>query len=144
MNKKNGFTLGFLNSLSYCLWNRKIKKSREGFEQKIAQSTRTIKDFVDYIKYERSLLGIIKERMKQNNIAVTSDHALIQIVSDHMKELYTQALSIFTQNIRFWDEYIKFLQTFKNKEDISSAFDRMLVVCSSLNVIFVPNFCEKK
>lgn len=83
---------------------------------------------MDYIKYERSLLGIIKERMKQNDIAVTPDHPLITCVSDHMKELYTKALSIFTQNIRFWDEYIKFLQSFKNKEDISSAFDRMLEV----------------
>lgn len=88
---------------------------------------------MDYIKYERSLLGIIKERMKQNNITVSSDHPLITIVSDHMKELYTQALSIFTQNIRFWDEYIKFLQSFKNKEDISSAFDRMLEVCLRWN-----------
>lgn len=67
--------------------------------------------------------------MKQNSITMTPDLALIAIISDHMKELYTQALSIFTQNIRFWDEYIKFLQTFKNKDDISSAFDRMLEVC---------------
>lgn len=73
-------------------------------------------------------MGTIKERMKQNNIA--TDHAIVKVIADRMKQLYGLALSKFTQNIRFWDEYIKFLQSFKYTKDISSAFDRMLKVCS--------------
>lgn len=72
-------------------------------------------------------MGTIKERMKQNNVA--ADHAISTVIADRMKQLYSQALSKFTQNIRFWDEYIKFLQTFKYTKDISSTFDRMLQVC---------------
>lgn len=82
---------------------------------------------MEYIKYERKLLGTIKERMKQNKVA--ADHAILTVIADRMKQLYSQALSKFTQNIRFWDEYIKFLQTFKYTKDISSTFDRMLQVC---------------
>lgn len=108
-------------------FNRKIKKSREGYEFKISQSTRTIKDYVDYIKYERKLMGTIKEKLKQNNFP--SDHAIVTVIADRMKELYSEALSKFSQNLRFWDEYIKFLQAFKYTKDISSTFDRMLQVC---------------
>lgn len=72
-------------------------------------------------------MGTIKERMKQNKVA--PDHAILTVITDRMKQLYSQALSKFTQNIRFWDEYIKFLQTFKYTKDISSTFDRMLQVC---------------
>lgn len=45
-----------------------------------------------------------------------------------MKQLYAQALSKFPQDIRFWDEYVKFLQTFRFGNDISATFDRMLQV----------------
>lgn len=72
-------------------------------------------------------MGTIKERLKQNSVAV--DHAILKVIADRMKQLYGLALSRFTQNIRFWDEYIKFLQTFKYTKDISSTFDRMLQVC---------------
>lgn len=72
-------------------------------------------------------MGTIKERMKQNN--VPAEHTIVTVIGDRMKQLYSQALSKFTQNLRFWDEYIKFLQSFKYTKDISSTFDRMLQVC---------------
>lgn len=103
-----------------------MKKTRENFEYKISQPSRVIKDFVEYIKYERSLMATIRERIKVNKI--TTNHSILSLIADRMKQLYAQALSKFTQNIRFWDEYIKFLQNFKYTKDISTTFDRMLQV----------------
>lgn len=93
----------------------------------MSHSTRVIKDYVEYIKYERGLMGTAKERIK--NQKITTSNSILMQIADRMKKLYTLALSKFTQNIRFWDEYIKFLQTFKYTKDISSTFDRMLQVC---------------
>lgn len=94
----------------------------------MSQQTRTIKDYVEYIKYERSLMGAAREKIKQQK--VTANNTILMQIADRMKTLYTQALSKFTNNIRFWDEYIKFLQTFKYTKDISSTFDRILQVWS--------------
>lgn len=107
-------------------FHRKIKKTRENFDYKLSQPSRGIKDYVEYIKYERGLMGTTKERIKQHK--VTTNHSILLQIADRMKKLYANALSKFTNNIRFWDEYIKFLQTFKYTKDISAAFDRMLQV----------------
>lgn len=109
--------------------NRKIKKTRENFEYKLAQPTRGIKDYVEYIKHERGLIATTNQRILSQN--VTTDHSLLTQIADRMKKLYTQALSKFTQSVRFWDEYIKFLQSFKYTKDISSTYDRMLQVCGN-------------
>ncbi|XP_031619899.1 uncharacterized protein LOC116338639 [Contarinia nasturtii] len=101
-----------------------IKEKRENFENKISQPSRVIKDYVEYIKYERSLIATTKERIKQQKITMT--HSILLQIADRMKKLYAEALSKFPNNIRFWNEYIKFLQTFKYTKDISSTFERML------------------
>lgn len=103
-----------------------MKKARENFEYRVTQPSREIKDFLEYIKYERSLISLTKERTKLNKI--TTNHTIIILIANRMKQLYAQALSKFPQNTRFWDEYIKFLQQFKFQGDISSTFDRMLQV----------------
>lgn len=105
---------------------RKIKKTREGFEYRIAQPSREIKDYLEYIKYERSLISLTKERIKLQK--VNANNTIAKLIGNRMKQLYTQALSKFPEDTRFWDEYIKFLQTFKFTADISSTFDRMLQV----------------
>lgn len=103
-----------------------MKKSRENFEYRITQPSREIKDFVEYIKYERNIISITKERTKL--VKNTPNHTIITLIANRMKQLYAQALSKFPQNTRFWDEYIKFLQQFKFHSDISTTFDRMLQV----------------
>lgn len=121
---------------------RKMMKARENFEYRVAQPSRELKDFLEYIKYERSLISLTKERTKSHNITV--NHTIITLIANRMKQLYAQALSKFPQNTRFWDEYIKFLQQFKFQSDISATFDRMLQVNKCLDafiiVYFVKNF----
>lgn len=108
--------------------NRKIQKSREEFEKKVSLPSAGIKDFVEYIKYDRALMATIKERIKKRNITATNN-TILTIFADRMKLLYAQALIKYSQNVRFWNEYIKFLQTFKYTKDISSTFEQMLKVC---------------
>lgn len=105
---------------------RKMKKARENFEYRITQPSRDIKDFVEYIKYERSVIGLTKQRTKIQK--PSENHTICTLIAKRMKQLYAQALSKFPHNVRFWDEYIKFLQQFKFHKDISATFDRMLQV----------------
>lgn len=105
---------------------RKMKKARENFEYRCAQPSRDIKDFVEYIKYERSIIGLTKQRSKLYKL--TQNHTIATLIAGRMKKLYTEALSKFPHNIRFWDEYIKFLQHFKFTKDIPATFDHMLQV----------------
>lgn len=104
----------------------KMKKARENFEYRVTQPSRDIKDFVEYIKYERSVIGLTKQRTKIQK--PNENHTICTLIAKRMKQLYAQALSKFPHNLRFWDEYIKFLQQFKFSKDISSTFDRMLQV----------------
>lgn len=103
-----------------------MKKARENFEYRVIQPSRKINDFVEYIKYERSVIGITKQRTKQNKS--NKNHTIVTLISNRMKQLYEQALSKFPSKVRFWDEYVKFLQQFKFTKDIPSTFDRMLQV----------------
>lgn len=106
--------------------NRKIKKTREDFELKLSLPSSGIKDYVEFIKYERLLMAKTKERFKQ--LKITTNLIILTQIADRMKTIYKEALSKFTNNIRFWHEYIKFLQTLKYTNDISSTFDQMLQV----------------
>lgn len=108
---------------------RKIKKARENFEYRTTQPSRDIKDFVEYIKYERNLIALTKKRTKDRKPPGT--HNICTLIASRMKQLYAQALSKFPHNLRFWDEYIKFLQQFKFNSDVSATFDRMLQVNSA-------------
>lgn len=103
-----------------------MKKARENFEYRCAQPSRDIKDFVEYIKYERSIIGLTKQRSKLYKL--TQNHNIATLIAGRMKQLYASALSKFPHNIRFWDEYIKFLQQFKFTKDIPATFDNMLQV----------------
>lgn len=111
-----------------------MKKSRENFEYRIAQSSRNLKDFVDFIKYERSVFGLTKQRTKLQKLA--KNHTISSLITNRMKNLYVQALSKFPHNLLFWDEYIRFLHQFKFIEDISSTLDQMLQV-GFLKFIFI-------
>lgn len=103
-----------------------MKRAREKFEYRLLQPSKDIKDFVEYIKYERNLIALTNKRTKERKPAGTNN--VCSLISNHMKQLYDQALSRFSHNLRFWDEYIKFLQQFKYNQDISATFDRMLQV----------------
>lgn len=121
----------FSNFSTNSLWfphshARKIKKKREELEYSINHPSRELKDYVAYIKYERSLITLTKERSR---IAKNSqNHTIVPSIAKRMKYIYTEAISRFPQSIRFWDEFVKFLQLSRFTTDVSPAYDRMLQV----------------
>lgn len=103
-----------------------MKKTSGSFESKIRQPSAVIKEYVEYIKFQQTLIGSIKQRTKDKKSAAAP--TILSLIADRIKVIYSQALLKFPTNLRFWDEYIKFLQALKLKEDISSAFGQMLQV----------------
>lgn len=103
-----------------------MKKTRESFEYRIAQPTRNIRDYLEYLKYERNLVSVSRDRSKALKCAGSNNIA--RIIGTRMKQLYTQALAKYPNDTRFWDEYVKFLAQFKFSADISAVFDKMLHV----------------
>lgn len=103
-----------------------MKKNRENFEYRVAQQSRSLKDFLEYIKYERKLISLTKERVQLNKI--TTNNTIAVMIASRMKQLYSQATTRYSQNTRLWDEYLKFLQQFKFRSDISTTFEQMLQV----------------
>lgn len=99
--------------------------TRDEFTCKIGESC-SIKDYLEFIKYERSLVATIKQRIIQNK--VTANHTILSIIGDHIKQIYDTAIEKYPKNIRFWNEYVKFLEAFKYTVYISSVYDRMLQV----------------
>lgn len=121
-----------------------MKKSRENFEYRCTQPSRDIKDFVEYIKYERSVIGLTKQRTKLQKLS--QNHTITTLIANRMKQLYAQALSKFPHNLRFWDEYIKFLQQFKYTKDIPATFDRMLqviAITSTKSMLYFPKIIDE-
>lgn len=74
------------------------------------------------------MISLTKERVQLNKI--TTNNTITVMIASRMKQLYSQALTRYSQNTRFWDEYLKFLQQFKFLSDISKTFEQMLQVCS--------------
>lgn len=103
----------------------------DNFDHKISQPKQAqppIRDYVEYIKYKQSLITTVKERAKENRTPAV--HVLLISIADGIRTIYIQALADYPNNLRFWDEYIKFLQTAKYNNDISNAFKQMLQVSS--------------
>lgn len=103
-----------------------MKKARDAFEHRIAQPTRNIRDYLEYLKYERGLVSLTKERAKLHKCS--GNNSINKLIGNRMKQLYIQALAKFPHDTRFWDEYLKFLSQFKFTTDISATFERMLGV----------------
>lgn len=103
----------------------------DNFDHKISQPKQAqppIRDYVEYIKYKQSLITTVKERAKESRTPAV--HVLLISIADGIRTIYIQALADYPNNLRFWDEYIKFLQTAKYTNDISNAFKQMLQVSS--------------
>lgn len=103
---------------------KKIKKTRERFEYKLEKQSKDLKDFCEYIKYERSLLGIINERRVIRHIK--EKKAIERLVAVKIQGLYSKTLARFPGDLRLWDSFIKFCRGTHFTSEIPSIHDRML------------------
>lgn len=104
---------------------RKIKRRREDFEYKTERHCKDIKDFCQFIKYERNLLNLIRER-QHGSSHVRQKQILEKVVAKKVRGLYMRALNRFPKELRLWDSFFKFCQIYEFKTDISQGIDRIL------------------
>lgn len=103
---------------------RKIKRTRENYEYKIERQQKEIRDFCEYIKYERGILSIISDRRKI--LHVKEKKALERIIAMKIRGLYKKVLARFPKDLRLWESFVKFCKGFHFTGEISEAIDRML------------------
>lgn len=108
------------------LFQRDTIKKREEFEYRIAQSKKNIRDFVDYIGYERNLVTLIREKLQSGKAVPNTP--VVRSIATRIKKIYNKALALYPHDVRFWDECIKFLQQFNILEEISLVYQKMLKV----------------
>jgi len=103
---------------------KKIKKTRESFEYKIERHTKDLKDYCEYIKYERSLLGIIADRRLVRHIK--EKKAIERLIAMKIQVLYSKAVTRFPGDLRLWDSFIKFCRGTHFTSEIPAIHDRLL------------------
>lgn len=103
---------------------RKIKKTRESFEYKLEKHTKELKDYCEYIKYERSLLGIIGDRRLIRHIK--EKKAIERLIAIKIHGLYSKTLARFSGDLRLWDSFVKFCCGTHFTPDIPRIHDRLL------------------
>ncbi|KAJ6639809.1 U3 small nucleolar RNA-associated protein 6 like [Pseudolycoriella hygida] len=100
-----------------------IIRQREQFEYKLARQQKEVVDYLDYIRYERSLMMLVKGRNYK-------EHKLINLIVQRIKGLYNQLTKRFPSRKPLWDEYFNFLTSKQSKSDnseISALLDNMLM-----------------
>lgn len=95
-----------------------VIKKREQFEYKLARPQKDIVDYLDYIRYERSLLKLITERNP-------NEHKLVNLINQRIKGLYNQSTKRFPNRQSLWDEYFVFASTMSKSDysEVSSVLD---------------------
>lgn len=100
-----------------------VIKKREQFEYKLARPQKEIVDYLDYIRYERSLLKLIKERNAK-------EHKLQQLVRQRIKGLYNESTKRFPNRRSLWDDYFVFITSTMAKADnseVSGVLDSIIL-----------------
>uniref|UniRef100_A0A1B0DPT5 U3 small nucleolar RNA-associated protein 6 homolog n=1 Tax=Phlebotomus papatasi TaxID=29031 RepID=A0A1B0DPT5_PHLPP len=104
---------------------REIIRKRNSLNGKIARQNKALRDYLEFIKYERDLISLIQKRRKTRNIQEKKRNVEYAIAV-RIKQLYNQAAERFPQNVRIWEEFLKFAKMFKFVKDISNILDRMI------------------
>lgn len=100
-----------------------IIKKREQFEYKLARPHKEIVDYLDYIRYERSLLRLVNERNAK-------EHKLINLIGQRIKGLYNQSTYRFPNRKSLWDDYFVFITSTLSRADnaeVSAVLDNTIL-----------------
>lgn len=100
-------------------------KEREFHSYRIQRQTKALKDYLQYIKFERNLINLIRERRKTRNIP-QKKASIEHSIALKIKSLYKQALDRYPEEIRVWEEYIQFCKQFKFVGEVSPILDKMI------------------
>uniref|UniRef100_A0A1L8DFJ2 Putative u3 small nucleolar rna-associated protein 6 n=1 Tax=Nyssomyia neivai TaxID=330878 RepID=A0A1L8DFJ2_9DIPT len=104
---------------------REIMKKRDNFNGKIVRKEKSMRDYLEFIKFERQLVTLIEKRRKVRNIDEMKG-SIERPITLRIKNLYSQVTERFPENLRTWDEYLKFVRAFNFANVASTILDRML------------------
>lgn len=100
-----------------------IIKKREQFEYKLARPHKEIVDYLDYIRYERSILRLVHERNAK-------EHKLLNLIGQRIKGLYSQSTYRFPNRKSLWDDYFVFITSTLSRADnseVSAVLDNTIL-----------------
>ena len=128
---------------------REIIKKREDFEYRIALLKKDIHDFVNYIQYERGLVTLIRKKLRLPKSIPNSIFSITRIILMRIREIYKKGFKLYPSDFPLWEEYIKYLQQYNSPAEISTLFQKILMVVrvklcnqlfSSLKLLFAFSF----
>lgn len=80
---------------------------------------------MSFIKFERNLVTLVRERRKSKHIPQKKAN-IEQAILNRIKILYRQTVHRFPEEVSVWDEYIQFCKIYKFGTEVSAILDRML------------------
>lgn len=92
---------------------------------RIQRITKSLRDYLNFIKYEKDLVAVVRARRKSKHIPQKKANIEMGILN-RIKILYKQAVHRFPQALPVWEEYVQFCKVYKFPTDVPVIFDNML------------------
>lgn len=105
--------------------SRDIIKERDLHSYRIQRLTKSLRDYLQFIKFEKNLVALIRERRKLKHIPQKKANIEMAVLN-RIKILYKQTVQRFPEHVRVWDEYIQFCKIYKFGTEVSPILDRMI------------------
>lgn len=84
-----------------------------------------MRDYLHFIKFEKNLVALIRERRKLKHIPQKKANIEMAVLN-RIKILYKQTVQRFPEEVHVWDEYIQFCKIYKFTSEVSPILDRMI------------------
>lgn len=92
---------------------------------RIQRLTKSLRDYLQFIKFEKNFVALIRERRKLKHIPQKKAN-IEAAVLNRIKILYKQTVQRFPEHVRVWDEYIQFCKVYKFGTEVSPILDKMI------------------
>lgn len=87
--------------------------------------TKSLRDYLQFIKFEKNLVALIRERRKLKHIPQKKANIEVAVLN-RIKILYKQTVQRFPEHVQVWDEYLQFCKVYKFGTEVSPLLDRMM------------------
>lgn len=87
---------------------RSIIKAREIYQYKLSRSSKSLRDYGNYVVFEKKLYELVKATEISRNQQFPG---LKAAMANRIVRLYKEAIRVFPDEYRLWDAYLKFCKT---------------------------------
>lgn len=102
------------------------KKNREAHEYKLREKSHLLQHYARYIVEERNMSQLIEERLKTRKMK--QKRTVMSLINAHIKLIYAEAVSKYPNEIELMMDYINYLRTITDIEEIPKQYDRLIRV----------------